>query len=63
MERMIVRNELCLHETIKVDDGKNVDVRIDCYGIQREDFHRMEETVVRFLHSVEEILKTGLSKG
>lgn len=56
---MIVKNNLSLRETIKVDDCKDVTVMIDCCGIDREDFHRMEETVAMFLHSVEEILKAG----
>lgn len=54
---MEVKSNFSLQEGIKLDENRLIDVKINFSGIQRENLHRIEETVEIFLHSVKEILK------
>lgn len=54
---MEIKNSCSIQEEIGLDENRLVSVRINFYGIQRKNLHRIEETIETFLHSVEEILK------
>ncbi len=54
---MGIKSSCSIQEGISLDENRLVDVKINFYGIQRKNLHRIEETIETFLHSVEEILK------
>ncbi len=55
---MEIKNSCSIQKEISPDKDRLVSVKINFYGIQHKNLHRMEETIEAFLHSVEEILIT-----